>query len=193
LPPLPDIPEPLRGRDLVLVEAAHLGDASAGASLIHPLRRLGPELDTFGSIPAPALGQLHMDPDQPVLAAGDGVLLADALAAAIDTLVALTGVATVLDSVRDRFVAPAVPGRPRSAGTRTCRSHCCRPTSHASDTTSSTDATVPSSARTWFHAGHCRRYVRQYDVPSSLAGSTASSLLFIGTFTTMVSTNTPTT
>jgi uncharacterized membrane protein YdfJ with MMPL/SSD domain len=68
-----------------------------------------------------------------------------------------------------------------------------RLTGHASDTTSSTDATVPSSARTWFHAVHCRRYVRQYDAPSSLAGSTASRRSFIGTFTTIVSTNTPTT
>ena len=66
-------------------------------------------------------------------------------------------------------------------------------TGHSSDTTSIADAVAPASARTWFHAVHRRRNVRQYDAPSSLAGSTASRALFIGTFTTMVSTNTPTT
>jgi hypothetical protein len=36
-----------------VVEAAYLGDAGAGAELTGPLRRLGPELDTFAMIPAP--------------------------------------------------------------------------------------------------------------------------------------------
>jgi FAD binding domain len=40
--------------------------ASGGAELIRPLRALDPELDTFATIPAPALQQLHMDPEQPV-------------------------------------------------------------------------------------------------------------------------------
>src|SRR5580693_1141619 len=77
LPPLPEVPEPLRGRAFALVEAAYLGDADAGAALIRPLRQLGPELDTFAMIPAAALQQLHMDTDQPVPAQGDGALLAD--------------------------------------------------------------------------------------------------------------------
>jgi hypothetical protein len=46
LPPLPEIPEILRGRALAVVEAAYLGDASAGAELIRPLRALGPDADT---------------------------------------------------------------------------------------------------------------------------------------------------
>src|SRR5215475_5731168 len=91
LPPLPEIPEPLRGRAFALVEAAYLGDADTGAELIQPLRRLGPELDTFAMIRAPALAQLHMDPDQPVPNQGDGAFLSDVPAAAIDTVVALAG------------------------------------------------------------------------------------------------------
>ena len=66
LPPAPQLPEPLRGRAFVKVEAAYLGDASTGAELTQPLRRLGPALDTFATIPPSALGQLHMDPGQPV-------------------------------------------------------------------------------------------------------------------------------
>ncbi len=91
LPPLPELPEPLRGRAFAIIEAAYLGDAGTGAELIGPLRRLGPELDTFATIPPSALGQLNMDPDQPVPFQGDGALLADFPAAAIDALVGLAG------------------------------------------------------------------------------------------------------
>jgi FAD binding domain len=90
-PPLPDVPEPVRGRAFAIVEAAYVGDAPAGAELTRPLRELGPELDTFATIPAPALQRLHMDPEQPVPGMADGELLADAPAGAIDALVALIG------------------------------------------------------------------------------------------------------
>src|SRR5262249_18830406 len=39
LPPAPQLPEPLRGRAFVKVEAAYLGDAGTGAELTQPLRR----------------------------------------------------------------------------------------------------------------------------------------------------------
>src|SRR6516162_8402982 len=91
LPPAPQLPEPLRGRAFVKVEAACLGDAGTGAELTGPLRRLGPELDTFAAIPPPALGQLHMDPGQPVPFHGAGVFLSDFPAAAIDALAGLAG------------------------------------------------------------------------------------------------------
>ena len=91
LPPLPELPEPLRGRAFAVVEAAYLGDAHAGAQLTRPLRELGPELDTFATIPAPALQKLHMDPEAPVPVESDGALLAAAPAEAIDALVTLAG------------------------------------------------------------------------------------------------------
>jgi hypothetical protein len=53
LPSLPEIPEFMRGRAWAMVEAACLGGAVVGADLIRPLRALGPELDTFATIPAP--------------------------------------------------------------------------------------------------------------------------------------------
>jgi FAD/FMN-containing dehydrogenase len=116
LPPLPEVPEPLRGRAFAIVEAACLGDAGTGAGLIQPLRRLGPELDTFAMIPASALGQLNMDPPQPAAGEGDGAFLADFPAAAIDTLVAMAGpdAATPPESVEVRHLGGAlarpVPG-----------------------------------------------------------------------------------
>jgi hypothetical protein len=88
VPPLPDVPELLRGRAFTVVEAACLGDARAGAELIRPLRELGPELDTFAAIPAPALQKVHMDPEPPVPVVSD---LADAPSGAIDALLALAG------------------------------------------------------------------------------------------------------
>jgi FAD/FMN-containing dehydrogenase len=116
-PPLPEVPEPVRGRDFAVVEAAYLGDEGSGAELIGPLRQLGPQLDTFATIPAPALQQLHMDPPQPVPAQGDGAFLADAPAAAIDALVALAGPGadTPLASVEIRHLGGAL-ARPAPDG-----------------------------------------------------------------------------
>jgi hypothetical protein len=109
-PPLPEVPEHVRGRAFALVEAAYLGDAATGGELIGPLRQLGPEIDTFATIPAPALGQLHMDPGQPVPAQGDGEFLADAPTAAIDALVALAGPGadTLLASIEIRHLGGAL-------------------------------------------------------------------------------------
>ena len=117
LPPAPQLPEPLRGRAFVKVEAAYLGDAGTGAELTQPLRRLGPELDTFATIPPPALGQLHMDPDQPVPFQGAGPFLSDFPAAAIDALVGLAGpdADTLLASVEVGHLGGAL-ARPAPGG-----------------------------------------------------------------------------
>ena len=66
-PPIPDVPEPLRGVPLITIDGAFTGDAEAGAELIAPLRALGePIMDTFGPMPAAGLPRIHMDPEQPV-------------------------------------------------------------------------------------------------------------------------------
>jgi FAD/FMN-containing dehydrogenase len=90
-PALPAVPDFLRGRSFVVVEAAYLGDATAGADLIGPLRALRPELDTFATTPAPELQHLHMDPEPPSPVVSDGALLASAPAGAIDALLELAG------------------------------------------------------------------------------------------------------
>jgi len=118
LPPAPEVPEPLRGRAFALVEAACLSDAGTGSELLGPLRRLGPELDTFAMIPAPALQQLHMDPDQPVPNQGDGAFLADLPEAAIDAVLALAGpdADTSLLSVEVRHLGGALARPAPGAG-----------------------------------------------------------------------------
>ncbi len=91
LPPIPDIPEPLRGRSFVGVQAFYLGTEAEGAELVAPMRALGPEIDTVATIPAAALQHVHMDPEHPVPGLGDGMLLDDLPAAGIDALVAAAG------------------------------------------------------------------------------------------------------
>jgi hypothetical protein len=94
VPQLEEIPEPMRGRSFVMVEAAWLGDEAGGAKQLAALRELGPELDTFAMIPPPGLAALHMDPPQPAPAVGEGMLLGDFPADAIDALIAATGPGT---------------------------------------------------------------------------------------------------
>jgi FAD/FMN-containing dehydrogenase len=91
VPPLPDIPERVRGRQLVVVEVVHLGGADAASELLRPMRDLGPELDTCAPAPPAALGHLHMDPEDPVPFAGGGQLLDELPAAAIDAIVEAAG------------------------------------------------------------------------------------------------------
>ena len=90
-PPIPDIPEPLRGQSFVVVEAAYIGSEEDGAALIQPLRELGPVMDTFAMIPSEDLRHLHMDPPQPVPGVGDGMSLADLTPETVNALVAVAG------------------------------------------------------------------------------------------------------
>jgi hypothetical protein len=91
LPPVATIPERLRGRSFVVVEAACLATEADGIELLRPLRELGPEIDTFTMLPPTELGTLHMDPVAPVPVSIDGWLLADLPPAAVDALVEAAG------------------------------------------------------------------------------------------------------
>jgi UDP-N-acetylenolpyruvoylglucosamine reductase len=110
VPPLPDIPEPLRGRRLVVVEAAMLMDEAEASRLLKPLRKLGPEMDTFATMPATDLQHLHMDPPQPVPGIGDHMLLRDLTRAGIESVVAAAGAesASPLLSVEFRHLGGAL-------------------------------------------------------------------------------------
>jgi FAD/FMN-containing dehydrogenase len=87
LPDVEFLPDHLRARSFVLVEPAFVGSESEGATLVQPLRDLGPEIDTVAMIPASALSTVNMDPAFPVPYSGDGGLLTDFPPAAIDALV----------------------------------------------------------------------------------------------------------
>ncbi len=115
VPPLPDVPPFLRGRGLLVIDGASLGDEQTAAAILEPLRALGPEMDTFTMVPPAALSHLHMDPEQPVPGAGNGALLRELPADAVDALVDAAGPASgsPLLKVEIRHVAGA-PSRSRT-------------------------------------------------------------------------------
>ena len=91
-PPLPDVPEPLRDRPLITIDAAFIGEQAAGERLLAPLREIGePIIDTFAQIPAEALSKIHMDPEQPVPGLGHHALISELPDEAIDAFVGAVG------------------------------------------------------------------------------------------------------
>ncbi len=90
-PPIPDVPEPLRGNRFAVVEAVVTGDEGFGADQIRPLRDLGPAMDTFAAVQPVDIAELHMDPPHPVPYTGEGQMLGSLDADAIDRLVAAAG------------------------------------------------------------------------------------------------------
>jgi hypothetical protein len=110
VPPLPDIPEVVRGRQLVVVEATILGDEAHARRLLEPLRALGAEIDTFGMMPVQALQHLHMDPEQPVPGMSETMLLRDLPVDAVDALVDVAGPGREIPflSVEVRHIGAAV-------------------------------------------------------------------------------------
>ena len=91
LPPIPEIPEEVRGKSFVIVEAYHIGDPAQADELLAPLRALGPITDTIRNVPMPALSHLHMDPEHPVPGVGDGMMIAEWPAQAVDAFVEVAG------------------------------------------------------------------------------------------------------
>jgi FAD/FMN-containing dehydrogenase len=90
-PPIPDVPEPVRGKSFANIEAYHVGDPATADELLAPLRALGPVNDTIETISMPALSLVHMDPDHPVPNGGDGLMLAELPAEAVNDWVAVAG------------------------------------------------------------------------------------------------------
>jgi hypothetical protein len=91
IPEIPSVPEFLRGRGVVIIDGAVIGGASEAAAVLAPLRALGPEMDTFATIPAAELQHLHMDPPNPVPGIGDHMLLSDLTPDAVEKVVHVAG------------------------------------------------------------------------------------------------------
>jgi FAD/FMN-containing dehydrogenase len=117
VPPLPDLPEFLRGQAFVGVDGAIDAPDAEAAALLEPLRALGPVIDTFGVMPTAQLAALHMDPPMPVPAVGDGMILEDLPEEAIQALLSVAGpeADTALLAVDLRHLGGAA-GRPAAGG-----------------------------------------------------------------------------
>jgi len=119
LPPFPDIPEPLRGKSVMALTAAHLGSEGEGREALAPMLGIAdPLLDGMGPIPPAALSRIHGDPEQPTPGIADSVVL-DALEAdTADALLELAGPGSgnPLLAVELRQLGGALAEAPEDAG-----------------------------------------------------------------------------
>jgi hypothetical protein len=91
-PPLPQVPEALRGQTFVTVALTHLGPAAEAESLIAPLRLVpGPVLGQLGPVPLKDLGQVAADPEHPMPSMQHSFLLDDLGEDVIDGIVEQAG------------------------------------------------------------------------------------------------------
>ena len=117
-PPFPEIPEPMRGKAFVVVEAACLLDEEQAAPLLAPLRELEPAMDTFATIPPAGLTELHMDPPDPVPGASGHLLLDGVTPETFDAILEVAGPGTgsPLVSLEVRQTGGALGRREEGAG-----------------------------------------------------------------------------
>ena len=94
IPPLPEIPEFLRGRQIVVIDGAVLGSEREANEILAGFRELEPDIDTFAPASPAALVRLHMDPEPPMPGIGDGVMVDDLDAEAVAAIVATAGPGT---------------------------------------------------------------------------------------------------
>ncbi len=94
VPPLPEVPEPLRGKAIVTIRAAYTGTEAQGARLQQPLRDLGGLLaDTFRMLAYNEVATISNDSTNPMLAWRKTAMLKDLSPATIQTILRMNGVA----------------------------------------------------------------------------------------------------
>lgn len=135
VPPLEEIPEPLRGNSFVIVQAAYLGSEADGAELMRPISDLGPVMNTFAMVEPNALGWLAMDPESPMPYASSARMVSSVTPAGIDAFLGAAGRAPAPSwrtsscgswAARSRAVRPApAPARSSTATTCCSRSAAC--------------------------------------------------------------------
>ena len=93
-PPMEELPPFLRGRSVVIIDGAVVESDERAAEILAPLRALGPEMDTFDSIPPVGLSRIHMDPEEPMPGMSDSMMLDTVSAETMDALVDAAGPAS---------------------------------------------------------------------------------------------------
>lgn len=118
LPPAPELPDFLRGRSFVTVDGAIDLPPADAERLLAPLRALGPTVDTFATIPAAGLDQIHLDPPDPVPFVADGLVLTELTPPVIAALLEVVGPGadTCLLGVELRQLGGAAGRRPGDGG-----------------------------------------------------------------------------
>jgi hypothetical protein len=92
LPPIPDIPEPIRGKKWLAITAVVIGSEDEGKKAIAPLREIGePAMDSFAQMPVTGLTRIAMDPEPPVPGLGHHRVINELPDEAIDAFVEASG------------------------------------------------------------------------------------------------------
>jgi FAD/FMN-containing dehydrogenase len=119
LPPLPDVPEPLRGNSVMAMTAVRTGGEDEGREALAPMLEVAePVLDGIGPLPPAALSRIHGDPEQPVPGIADGFVLEELAAHTTDALLDMAGPASnsPLLAVELRRLGGALSRAPEDAG-----------------------------------------------------------------------------
>ena len=131
LPPLEEIPEPVRGRQLAMIDGAVLGDDATAEEILAELRELEPEIDTFARVPSASLMRLHMDPEGPTPGVSATTVLGSLPDEAVDAFLATVGARHGAEPARGRAAparwrarpsAPLARGRCHSSTASSCSS-----------------------------------------------------------------------
>jgi FAD binding domain-containing protein len=117
-PPAPELPEAIGGRSFAVVMAAFLGSEADGRELLRPLRRLRPVMDTFAIQPPAGLGDLAMDPREPLPFRSAHALIDELPAAAIEDVARIAGRGSSLALVQLRHMGGALSRHEPGAGAR---------------------------------------------------------------------------
>ncbi len=91
-PPLPDVPEPVRGQSFVTVAATYVGSPRTAEALLWSLRETAPvAVDSMRPFRPSELGDIAQEPTDPMPSMDHSMLLTGLDDAAIDGLLALVG------------------------------------------------------------------------------------------------------
>lgn len=116
-PQLASLPASLRGRRLMILDGAVIGDDELAARVLAPFRALRPEIDTFARTPAARMGAVRAHSDAPVALASHSASIPALSDGAIDAFLEAAGpdADTSLAAAELRQLGGAL-GRPHPAG-----------------------------------------------------------------------------
>jgi hypothetical protein len=119
LPDIAGIPAPFRGRRMLTIGIAAIGDLDAAASQVHRMRQLvSPELDTVAPMGSAGLSRLHGDPETPTAGMSHHTLLGGLDEAALESFLEVAGAdsQSALVSAEIRHLGGALATAPAGAG-----------------------------------------------------------------------------
>jgi len=114
-PPLEELPEPLRGKYVVMLRFAHDGSEAEGTELLAPMLDAGEVvLSGVGAMPYTEADAIHQDPTDPLPVWEKGALLRELSSGAVDALLSAAGPEAnrILTMVEVRLMGGALGRQP---------------------------------------------------------------------------------